>query len=366
MNKLIDKTKSFLFNPEKYAGPLSSVGAIVVGLLFGLLILLISNASRAGQGFLWILTGSLSSAKDIGNVLYYATPIILTGLSVAFAFRTSLFNIGASGQFIMGAYGAVLVGVNLTALGSFHWIVALLASAVFGAVWALIPGILKAYRNVNEVISCIMFNYIGMYLTNWFVKATVYHQLTNRSLPVAETANIPKMGLDLLFPNSSANGGILLAILIAIVLYIVLNKTTFGFELKACGFNRNASRYAGINEKKNIILAMVIAGALAGLGGGLLYLAGSGKYIHVEDILPAEGFQGISVALLGMSHPIGALFAGLFIAYISVGGSYMQLSGFVPEIIDIITASIIYFAAFALIFRNVLQRIRSKKGGGRT
>jgi simple sugar transport system permease protein len=151
-----------------------------------------------------------------------------------------------------------------------------------------------------------------------------------------------------------------------VLLYILLNKTTFGYELKACGYNNYASRYAGINEKRAIVLSMVISGAMAGVGGGLLYLAGSGKYIAVEDVLAAEGFTGISVALLGMSHPIGTLFAGLFIAYITVGGSYMQLSGYVPEIIDIITAVIIYFAAFALILRTVLQRIRLKKGGDRS
>ncbi len=348
------------------AGPISSVGAIIIGLLVGLIVLVISNPAKAFEGLGWIMGGSLQSSKDLGNVFYFATPIIMTGLSVAFAFRTSLFNIGASGQFIMGAFGAVFVGVNGTALGPFQWVVALLAAMVLGALWAVIPGVLQAYRNVNVVISCIMTNYIGMYLVNMLVKSTVYDTYTNRSMGVAANANIPKLGLDKLFPGSSINGGILIAILFAVLLYILLNKTTFGYELKACGFNRHASRYAGINEKKAIVLSMVISGAMAGVGGGLLYLAGSGKYIAVEDVLAVEGFTGISVALLGMSHPIGTLFAGLFIAYITVGGSYMQLSGFVPEIIDIITAVIIYFAAFALILRNVLKRIHLKKGGDRT
>lgn len=350
----------------KASGPISSVGAIAIGLLIGYIVLVISNPAKAMEGLGWILGGSLQSSKDFGNVFYYGTAIIMTGLSVAFAFRTSLFNIGASGQFIMGAFGAVLVGVHGTALGEFQWVAALLAAMVMGALWAVIPGVLQAYRNVNVVISCIMTNYIGMYLVNLLIKATVYDSYTNRTMAVAPTANIPKFGLDKLFPGSSINGGILIAIFFAILLYILLNKTTFGYELKACGFNRHASRYAGINEKKCIVLSMVISGAMAGIGGGLLYLAGSGKYIPVEDVLAVEGFTGISVALLGMSHPIGTLFAGLFIAYITVGGSYMQLAGFVPEIIDIITAVIIYFAAFALILRNVLQKIRSKKGGDRT
>lgn len=351
---------------SKSAGPISSVGAIVIGLLVGLIVLITSNPAKAFEGLGWILGGSLQSSKDIGNVFYFATPLIMTGLSVSFAFRTSLFNIGASGQFIMGAFGAIFVGVNGAALGEFQWVVALLAAMFMGALWAVIPGVLQAYRNVNVVISCIMTNYIGMYLVNMLIKATVYDSYTNRTLSVAPTANIPKLGLDSLFPGSSINGGILIAILFAVILYILLNKTSFGYELKACGFNRHASRYAGINEKKAIVLSMVISGAMAGVGGGLLYLAGSGKYISVEDVLAVEGFTGISVALLGMSHPIGTMFAGLFIAYITVGGSYMQLSGFVPEIIDIITAVIIYFAAFALIVRNVLKRIQFKKGGDRT
>lgn len=360
------KTRFSVPDLTQAAGPISSIFAIIVGLIIGLLILLIANPSKAFSGFGWILGGSLQSPKDIGNVLYYATPIIMTGLSVALAFRTSLFNIGASGQFIMGALGAVIVGVHGEFLGGFQWVAAILASMVFGAFWALLPGILKAYYNVNEVISCIMTNYIGMYLVNLIVKLTVYHKLTNRSLPVAAVANIPKMGLDKLFPGSMVNGGIVIALIISVMIYIMLNKTTFGFELKACGYNKDASRYAGINSKKSIILAMVISGALAGIGGGLLYLAGSGKYIYVEDVLAAEGFTGISVALLGMSHPIGTMFAGLFIAYITVGGSYMQLSGFVPEIIDIITATIIYFAAFAQILRGVLQRLRNRKAGDRS
>ncbi len=370
------KTPGILFRGlTGAAGPVSAVGAIVIGLLFGLIVLLISNPSKMIDGFKCILgftqldvkTGEIAymDLTDLGNVFYFATPIIMTGLSVAFAFRTSLFNIGTPGQFIMGAFGAIFVGVKGTGLGEFQWVAALLAAMLLGALWAVLPGVLQAYRNVNVVISCIMTNYIGMYLVNMMIKATVLDRYTNRSLGVASTANIPKLGLDKVFPGSNINGGIIIAIIAAIIIFILLNKTTFGYELKACGYNRHASRYAGVNEKKAIVLSMVIAGALAGLGGGLLYLAGTGKYISLEDTLAPEGFTGISVALLGMSHPIGSLFAGLFIGYITVSGSYMQQVGFRPEIVDIITAVIIYFAAFALILRNVLQYIRLKRGGDR-
>lgn len=319
---------------------LASFFAILVGLLFGLIILLLTNPSQALGGFKTILLGGFAGGlKGIGQVFYFATPIILTGLSVGFAFKTGLFNIGASGQFIVGAYAAVVVGVRFTFLPpSIHWIVALLASIIAGGLWALLPGILKAFSNVNEVISTIMMNYIGMYLVNYMVVATCFDSLRNQSLPVSAGAVIPKFGLDKLFPQSSINGGILVAILAVITMHILLNKTATGFELKACGFNRDASRYSGINEKHNIILAMVIAGALAGLGGGLLYLAGSGKFIEVKDVIAVEGFNGIPVALLGLSNPIGVLLSGIFISYITVGGFYMQLYDFVPEIIDIIIA----------------------------
>lgn len=343
---------------------MGSLFAIVVGLLFGLVILLISNPAQAGGGFMTILTGAFRDMRSIGRVMYFATPIILTGLSVGFAFKTGLFNIGASGQLIVGAFLAVLVGIKGTDLGSFHWVVALLAAAVGGALWALIPGILKALANVHEVIASIMMNYIGMYLVNYLVLQTVYDRLRNQSLPVAASAVIPKLGLDKIFPRSNVNAGFIIAVLAAVVMYIILNKTSFGFELKAVGFNRDASKYVGINEKRSIILSMVIAGALAGLGGGLLYLAGTGKHIEVVNVLAAEGFTGIPVALLGLSHPIGVLFAGLFIGYITVGGDYLQLFDFAPEVIDIIVASIIYFSAFALIIKTFIQRRPTKTKGG--
>jgi simple sugar transport system permease protein len=343
---------------------LSSIFAIVVGLLFGLVILLISNPAQAGGGFWTILTGAFRDMRSIGRVLYFGTPVILTGLSVGFAFKTGLFNIGASGQFIVGAYLAVLVGIKGAGLGSFHWVAALLAAVVGGALWALIPGLLKALANVHEVIASIMMNYIGMYLVNYMVVQTIFDKLRNQSLPVARSAIIPRMGLDKIFPRSNVNAGFIIAVLAAVAMYVILNKMRFGFELKAVGYNRDASKYAGINEKRCIVLSMVIAGGLAGLGGGLLYLAGSGKYIEVVNVLAAEGFTGIPVALLGLSNPIGILFAGLFIGYITVGGDYLQLFDFAPEVIDIILAAIIYFSAFALIIKSFIQRRTIRTGGG--
>lgn len=348
---------------------ISSFSAILIGLLFGLVILFISQPSQAIPGFMTILKGGFTGgAKGIGDVLYFATPLILTGLSVGFAFKTGLFNIGAPGQFLMGAYLAVFVGIKFTFLpDSIHWIIALLAGIIGGALWGLLPGLLKAYRNVNEVIATIMMNYIGLYLVNLLIKTdlTIFDTLKNQSKLPDPGAIIPKMGLDNFFGNSAVNGGFFVAILAVVVMYIILNKTTFGYELKACGHNREAARYAGINEKKSIVMSMVISGALAGLGGALLLMAGAGKHLEVVDVLPMEGFNGIPVALLGMSNPIGILLAALFIAYINQGGFYMQLHNFVPEIITIITASIVYFSAFALVFKNIITGVKKKRGGNK-
>ena len=345
-------------------GFLSSLFAIIVGLLVGFIILLISNPSQAAAGFATIITGPVTHGmKGIGQVLYYATPIILTGLSVGFAFKTGLFNIGASGQFIIGGFAAVYVGIKCGSLGPIQWVVALVAAIIAGMIWGAVPGIFKAFFNVNEVISCIMMNYIGMYLVNFLVSTNtgLYDKIRNYSKDVAKTANVPKMGLDSLFAGSSVNGGFIISVIAVIVIYIILQKTIFGYELKAAGFNADASKYAGMNEKRNIILSMAIAGGLSALAGGLLYLAGSGKHIVIEDILASEGFTGISVALLGLSNPIGVLFAGLFIAYITAGGFYLQLLNFSTEIIDIIIAVIIYFSAFSLFVRGFIQRVRKAK-----
>lgn len=340
---------------------LPSVLAALAGFLLGFLIMLFVNPQQALQGIGIILMGGFQKgAVGIGQTLYYATPIIMTGLAVGFAFKTGLFNIGASGQFMLGSFAAVYVGVTMTWLpGSIHWLVALLAAMLAGALWGLMPGLLKAVSNVSEVITSIMMNYIGMSLVNLLIKATVYNKLKNETMPVAATANIPKWGLNQLFPYNSMNGGILIAVVCAIVIYIVLNKTTFGYELKACGFNKNASLYAGINAKRNIIFSMMISGALAGIGGGLLYLAGSGKYIKVIDIIASEGFNGMSVALLGLSNPIGILIAGLFIAYIQVGGFNLQLLNYDQEIINIITAAIIYFSGFVIVFQSNVEYLQN-------
>ncbi len=350
---------------ENFSDLLSSLLAILAGLLVGFIILLVSNPSEAVGGFLAILTGAFKDMKSLGQVLYFATPIIMTGLSVAFANKTGLFNIGASGQFIVGAYVAIYIGVQFTFLpGLLRLLVSLLGALLAGAIWGSVPGLLKAYYNVNEVISCIMMNYIGMYFVNFMIKRTVFDSLKNQSKRVPSVANLPRLGMDKIFQtggsSSSAGAGIFVAVLMAILIAVILSKTTFGYELKAVGLNREAAFYSGINQNRSIVMSMVIAGALAGLGGALLYLAGSGKGIDVVDVLATEGFDGIPVALLALDNPIAVIFSGLFISYLTVGGFSMQLFDFAPEVIEIITAVIIYFSALSLLVKNFIETRRIK------
>ena len=350
-------------NVKRYASVLSSLVAVAIGLSFGFLVLLVANPAQAANGIMTIFTGGLTGGmRGIGNVFYYAVPVMMSGLGVAFAFKTGLFNIGGPGQFVVGGYVAVLFAVKCDFLpGHLRWLIPVIMATLAGALWALIPGLLQAYAQVNIVISTIMMNYIGMYLVNFLIQKTVYDLLRNQTVDLPKEAWLPKVGLDKLFPNSNANVGILISIAVVIIIHVILNRTTFGYELKACGLNRNASKYAGINEKRNIVLSIMISGAIIGLGGALMYLSGTGKHIRVIDVLAAEGFTGISVALLGMNNPIGVLFASLFVAYITVGGFYMQIHGFVPEIVDIIIAVIIYFSAFSLLIKNFIQKNRTGK-----
>ena len=355
--------KKRALNFEKGLPVLASLVSIMLGLFFGFIVMLVSNPSQVLVGFKTILTGGFyGGARGFGQVLYYAAPLLMTGLSVGFAFKTGLFNIGASGQFIMGAFGAVYVGVKWTFLPEgVHWIAATLAAMLLGGLCALLPGVLKAYLNVNEVVSCIMMNYIAIYLVNQLVLKTVYDKLKNQSLPVSRSAQLPKMGLDVLFPGSSANAGIIIAIAIAVVIHIVLNKTTFGYELKACGFNAHASKYSGINIKLNIVSSMVISGVLAGLGGAILYLAETGKHIVVQDVIPAEGFSGISIALLALSNPLGIIFVAIFIAYITVGGFQLQMFNYPTQVVDMIISAIICFSAFAMAIRILVSYIKKRR-----
>ncbi len=352
---------------------LASVISILVGLLFGLLLLIAVNPAQAFPKFGELLTAGFSELPKLAKVLYQAAPLIMTGLAVAFAFKTGLFNIGASGQYTVGAFCALLCAIVF----QLPWWVCLLSAFLAGAVWGFFPGLFKALFNVNEVITSIMFNWIGMMAVNLLCMnlknaegklvmlpiAWVSSPIKDRTAALSyanPSAIIPKAGLDKLFNSNYMNISIFIAAIIAILLWVVLNRTTFGYELKACGFNKNASIYAGINAKRNIVLSMMISGAMAGLGGGLYYLAGTADYT-IQKVLLSMGFNGISVALLATSNPIGAIFSALFISYIQVGGESLQ-PVYAKEMIDIIIAVIIYLSAFALLTKTIISKyIRTDK-----
>ena len=348
---------------QKGSSVLAAILCILIGLAVGLIALFIINPEHAwDQGFMRIIQGGFYDFPyGVGRTLTNSAPLIMTGLSVAFAFKTGLFNIGAAGQYTLGAFGALYCALIL----HLPWYLCLLASALFGAVWGAIPGIFKAYLNINEVITSIMFNWIGLYMVNEIVYArgtgAMYDVKSTRTWKLVDTSPesvIPSAGMSELFHTPSTTIAIFLAIAAAVLIWVILEKTTFGYELKAVGLNKNAARYAGINEKKNIILSMTIAGALAGFGAGLLYLSGGAEWNPLNTTtLPAMGFNGIATALLAASHPIGTIFSSVFISHITVGGSFLPTRYFPPEIADLISGIIIYLCAFAMLFRGVIGRM---------
>ena len=356
-----------LASSEAFLSVAASLICILIGLALGVLVLAIINAQHAiGDGLLVILESGSKSARNMGTVLANAAPLVMTGLSVGFAFKTGLFNIGAAGQYTLGAFGALYCAIVL----QLPWYLCLLAAMLFGALWGAIPGIFKAYLNINEVITAIMFNWIGLYMVNDIMygkgKSVMYDLTTTKTYSlrkVAPQSMIPSCGMSDLFGKlQSVTIAIFIAIFFAIVIYIVLNKTTFGYELRACGFNKNAAKYAGINDKRNIILSMMIAGALAGVGAGLYYLSTVAEWNpQVSTALPAMGFNGISSALLACSNPIGTIFSSLFISYITVGGTKLSTQYYTKEIADVITALIIYLCAFSLLFKNKIRALLAGK-----
>ena len=352
---------------EGFISVAASLICIVLGLLLGLVALAIINAEHAwNDGLLVIISSGLKSPRNMGTVLANAAPLIMTGLSVGFAFKTGLFNIGAAGQYTLGAFGALYCAIVL----QLPWYVCLLAAMVLGALWGAIPGLFKAYLNINEVITAIMFNWIGLYLVNELIyqngTGPMYDVRNTRTINISKNADyaqsiIPDFGLNKLFQTNSTTIAIFLAAAVAVLIWVVLNKTTFGYELKAVGLNKSAARYAGINEKKNIILSMAIAGALAGFGAGLYYLSNVSQWNPLHSTsLPTMGFNGISVALLASSNPIGTIFSAIFISHISVGGSFLSTKYYPTEISDLISGIIIYLCAFSMLFRGKIHALLFK------
>jgi len=371
---------------------LASLLSIVIGLAVGAIVVAIVGLTKDNIGIqgMWdgirlIFIGLLANGRDAagnlawgfnptswGNMLFRATPVIMTGLSVAVAFKTGLFNIGAPGQYLMGTMTTLMLALGIpsdTVPAGLIWIIAFLGGMVAGALWGAIPGILKAFLNINEVLACIMTNWLAANIVTWAFDVSNFKNVaegTKTGYIYKTTFNgvaTPKLGLDKLFPNSQVNGGILIAAVIAIVVYIIMNKTTLGYQLKACGANRHAARYAGISDKRNIVLSMAIAGSLAGGGAALYWLSGNTEFFwSTYQALPAAGFNGIPVALLAVNNPLAVIFSGIFMAMLDIVGQ--NLTGFTAYneyITDVIIAVIVYLSAFSLVIRMWIAGKKKKE-----
>lgn len=353
------------FNLANYTGVMASLISIVFGLLIALIVLVITKPNKGWDAFVTIVTGGFGygGAKNIGNLFYFATPILCTGIAMCLAFQAGVFNIGGPGQYVTGGFAAIMTAlyVSKDLPAPLTWILPLIAAIVFGALWALIPGLLKAYFNVNIVISTTMFNYIETYWVMHFISEWCYDAVKGQTRGVPGVTKLPQAFMPSLTGNKTADMGFFIAIGAAILVWIIMEKTQLGYELKACGKNAEASRYAGIKSKRNIMISILISGALCGLGGGLNYLSVSGAYIPMKEFQAAEGYTGIAVACLANNSPLGAIFGAAFLAYLTVGGNYMQIFGFQKEIVTVITSVIIYFAAFSLFLRQMLNKAITKK-----
>ena len=381
---------SILWGKDGTKSVLASLISIVIGMAVGALIVVLVGLLNPsmGLGTMWegvrlVFGGLFSTGRDaagqltfgfnptnIGNMLFRATPLILTGLSVAVAYKTGLFNIGAPGQYLMGTAATLILALSIpteTVPAPLVWVIAFAGGSLAGAVWGCIPGLVKAFLNINEVLACIMTNWIAANLVTWmFDRGSLFENLQN-TVENTKTAYIyktsfngvetSKMGLDLIFPNSQVNGGILIAIVIAILMYILMNKTTLGYELKACGANRHAARYAGISDKRNIVLSMAIAGALSGAAASLYYLAGNTEFFwSTYQSLPATGFNGIPVALLAVCNPIGVIFTGCFMSMLDIVGLQLtNLTAYNEYITDVIISIIVYLSAFSLVIKLAIS-----------
>jgi ABC-type uncharacterized transport system permease subunit len=376
---------SGLFKREGPRTVLASLISILIGMVVGSILIVIVgltsdnlSAASAWEGIRLVFGGLFSTGRNaagsltwgfnpasIGNMLFRATPLIMTGLSVSVAFKTGLFNIGAPGQFLMGTTATLIIALGIPSESVpawLIWILAFLGGSVAGALWGAIPGLVKAFLNINEVLACIMTNWIAANLVTWIFDGSNYRNLVEntKSGYIYKTSyngvQTAKLGLDTIFPNSQVNAGILVAILMAVVVYILMTKTTLGYELKACGSNRHAARYAGINDKRNIVLSMAIAGSLSGMAAALYYLAGNTEFFwSTYQSLPAIGFNGIPVALLAANNPIAVVFTGCFMSMLDIVGLQLtNLTAYNEYITDVIIATIVYLSAFSLVIKLAL------------
>ena len=412
--------KNSLLHKDGVRAAFAAIVSILIGLAAGSVLVLIMGLtndtlglSGALDGMRLIFGGLFATGRNasggltfgfnpasMGNMLFRATPLILTGLSVSVAYKTGLFNIGAPGQYLMGTAATLVIALGIPTSvvpAPLLWLLAFVGGVLAGALWGCLPGLLKAFLNINEVLACIMTNWISANLVTWIFDksqfcnmventktgyiykttygltraadgAGVFTDAAGASWTYVDGAGVAtgKLGLDKLFPGSQVNGGILIAIVIAVAVYILMTKTTLGYQLKACGANRHAARYAGISDRRNIVLSMAIAGALAGAAASLYYLSGNTEFYWTSayQSLPAAGFNGIPVALLAANHPIAVIFTGMFMSMLNIVGLQMKnLTAYNEYIADVIVAVIVYLSAFSLVIKLFLGRLPAHKAG---
>ena len=342
---------------------LASLVCIVLGLFLGYVVLLIINPAGAGEAILTVIKNFLtynrpaSQLKYLGNTLVKTAPLLMCALAILFAYKVGLFNIGAAGQYCFGVALCLYAALGL----KWSWLPCMLLAILGGAVLGGISGVLKSYCNVNEVISGIMLNWIALYCTNVLLTA-VKEPTSPYTKGLPKTAIMPSLGLEKLFNNNKyVTIALLIAVLLAVLVWVVLEKTRFGYELKATGFNKNAAKYAGMPEKWNIVIALVIGGALAGCGAGLFYLTGIEQWSCSSSSVPNMGFNGIAAAFLGGLNPVGSIFSSFFIQHITDGGMHVDTNLYSSEISQLISAIIIYLCGFVLFTKYAFNRILQRK-----
>ncbi len=388
---------------------LASLLSILIGLGAGAVIILFIglvtpslSLKSAWEGIELVVGGMFATGRDaagnltfgfnatsMGNMLFRATPLVMTGLSVALGMKAGLFNIGTPGQYLMGACASLFIAESIPSTAASEafsatmwggapafalppaliWVLALLGGILAGAVWGAIPGLLKAYLNINEVLASIMTNWIAASAVTWIFDISNLKNAVdgNKLAYVYKTAEngvqTSKMGLDTIFAGSQINGGIIIAIVFAIAIYVLLSKTTMGYEIKACGMNRYAARYAGIADKKTIVLTMSLAGSLAAAGGALYYLAGNTElFWNTYQTLPAEGFNGIPVALLAANNPVAVIFTAMFMSMLNICGQQLRnLTAYNEYITDVIIGVIVYMSALSLVIKLGLGKLAQRR-----
>lgn len=339
---------------------LKSILAVLLGLLAGA-ILMIAMGYNPVAGYENLFKGGLMNMKRIGDTIATATPLVLTGLSVAFAFKTGLFNIGTPGQMLAGGFTATAIGLSLDLPAAVILPLMIILGVLAGALWGAIPGLLKALFKVNEVVSAIMMNWVAYWIVYYMIPLHFKGEyLETESRALRDSATLKAGWLSDIFNGSYINLGIFLAIIAVILVWFILDKTILGYELKAVGFNRFGAEYAGMKVNRNIVISMMIAGALSGLAGVAQY-AGNASVMQI-GVMPSQGFDGIAVSLLGANSPIGVLFSALFFGVLYVGKGFMNAAVKVPpELADTIIATIIYFAATSMIMDKVIKWFKKKK-----